>query len=73
LLTLGQAAAATDEECCQASLFVRHLVLSHLQIEGENRSWLRGSKQACEKWTLTGQMRTLKNFPDGRQKFPVTV
>src|SRR5436305_3506720 len=27
--------------------------LSHLQIEDENRSWLRRSKQACKKWTLT--------------------
>ena len=25
-----------------------------LQIEGENRSWPRGSRQVCEKWTLTG-------------------
>ncbi len=25
----------------------------HLQIEGENRSWLRGSRQVCEKWTVT--------------------
>src|SRR5687767_6025525 len=42
----------------------------HLQIEGENRSWLRGSKQACEKWTLTFSLISQFCFPVRAKNFP---
>jgi hypothetical protein len=35
------------------SMLVRHLVLSTLQIDGENRSCSLAAEQVCEKWTLT--------------------
>jgi hypothetical protein len=37
------------------SMLVRHLVLSILQIDGENRSRSSAAEQVCKKWTLTVQ------------------